>query len=482
MRRKQLSSQEKNQVMQQRPFCFICGDSIAECDPSELHFDHIRALDAGGTNELTNYAAVHKAAPCHAGKGTESLENYREELRLEKEFSSLGWFTDVARKLNPTGEKMKFRIDRESREIIFGDGDKAKLYECPNTKLWYFYHLVPRKYLESDVEVQPRGLEQKRLRNLAFSLRRNFQLSPTVCRLVTAESKLEVFDGQHKATAQAIGNQNDAVDCKVFIDPPLEMVRRVVVEGHGLLRQQEFKTSELFKKLTANYLDQLKDWQDKHPDKSISEIDLPQALGKTKEEVLKDIIAWIVESVITEEANCEITSFVSKERRPGDKPLTYEMLAWWIKLLIKKPLAEEPMESEENFREEERGNIIRLFNYITQAYLQGKWTPDNPESIEHKKARRLFFRASFREWTSLLNDALRAILYVGSKNPVFYQKVRQEDWQRIEAVIQRLATNPVWMDTNPQVEATLNSNIQGNVKTLFDHQSLDLRFLMLSTP
>jgi len=63
---------------------------------------------------------------------------------------------------------------------------------CPNTKLWYFYHSIPRKYLVSDVEVQPRGLEQKRLRDLALNLRRNFQLSPTVCRLVTDENQIKV--------------------------------------------------------------------------------------------------------------------------------------------------------------------------------------------------------------------------------------------------------------------------------------------------
>jgi len=480
MRRKSLSPQEKLQILQQRPFCFICEKPISESDLSKLDFDHIRSLDASGTNELTNYAAIHKT--CHVGKRTKGLEDYKEELRLEKEFSSVGWFTDVAKKLNPAGEYIQFNIDLESREIIFGDGDKARLYRCPNTNLLYFYHPIPRKYLESDVEVQPRGLEQKRLRNLTISLRHNFQLSPTVCRLVTTERKIKVFDGQHKATAQAIGNQNDTVDCKVFIDPPLQMVRRVVIEGHGPLRQQEFKTSELFKKLTANYLDQLRDWQTTHQGSSIREIDLPQALSKTKDEAIKDIKAWIIETIISEEANCEITDFVSKERRPLNKPMTYEMLSWWINLLIKKPLAEEPMESEANFREEERENIIRLLNYVTRFYLQGKWTPNNPENIEHKKARRLFYRASFREWTKLLNDALRAILFAGSEKPIFYRKVSQDDWQKIETIIDRLATHPIWMDPNPQVEATLNSNIQQNVKRLFDDQQLDLRFLMLSPP
>lgn len=478
MRRKPLSDKEKKQVLAQRPYCFICERPISEEDLDQLDFDHIKSLDANGTNELTNRAAYHKI--CHIGKRTKSLEEYKEELRLEKDFSSLIWFTDVATNLNPTGEKIKFRIDHKSRTIIIGDEDRIKLYECPNTKLLYFYYPIPRKFLESDVEVQPRGLEQKRLRNLTISLRHNFQLSPTVCRLITDEGKIMVFDGQHKATAQALGNQNQTIDCKVFINPPLEMVRRVVVQGHGLLRQQEFKTSELFRKLSANYLNQLKDWQEKYPDKSIREIDLPQVLGKTKEEAIKDITAWIVDSIIAEDSDCDIINYVSKERRPGDKPLTYDMAAWWIKLLIKKPLMEEPMESEDNFREEERENIIHLFNYVTQTYLQRKWTPKNPANIEHKKARRLFFRASFREWTNRVNDALRAILYVGSENPIFYRKIREEDWQKIEAVIKRLATHPIWMDPNPQVEATLNSNVQQNVKKLFDDQQLNLRFLMLN--
>jgi hypothetical protein len=271
MPRKILSLSEKRQVLQQRPYCFICEKSVSEENISELNFDHVRALDAEGSNDLTNFAGVHKK--CHKGKGTKSLEDYKEELRLDKEFGSLLRFIDVTKRLNPTGEKIEFSINHENRKIVFGDGTEAWLHKCPNTELSYFYHSIPRRYLTSDVEVQPRGLEQKRLRELTLNLRRNFQLSPTVCRLVTREKQIKVFDGQHKATAQALGNRNETVDCKVFIDPPLEMVRRVVVEGHGSLRQQEFKTSELYKKLSSNYQELLKQWQELHPGKLISEAD-----------------------------------------------------------------------------------------------------------------------------------------------------------------------------------------------------------------
>lgn len=472
MPRKMLSLKEKLQVLEQRPYCFICEEPVSDKSISELNFDHIRALDAGGSNDLTNFAGVHKK--CHRGKGIKSLEVYKEERRLDKEFSALQKFTDVAKQLNPSGEKIVFHIDYQAREITLGDGGRAQLYKCPNTQLWYFYHAVNRKYLASDVEVQPRDLEQKRLRNLALNLRDNFQLSPTVCRLVTSESEIKVFDGQHKATAQAIGNQNDVIDCKMFIDPHLDMVRRVVVDGHGSLRQQQFKTSELFRKLAADHLELLKEWQNSHPGLLISEAELPQALGKSKKEVEKYIKARITESIYED---CEIAEFVSLERRPGTLPLSYDMFAWWVSLLIKKPLVTEPMESDQNFREEERQNIARLFNCVAQNYLEGKWTPHNPDNVEYKKVRRLFFRASFREWTKLVLEALHNIMWVPSEEPVFYQNIEPKEWQRIDDACQKLIDHPIWMDSNPEVEAILNSNVQRSVARLFKDKNLNLAHL-----
>ena len=208
----------------------------------------------------------------------------------------------------------------------------------------------------------------------------------------------------------------------------------------------------------------------------ISEAELPQALNKTKEEATSDIVAFIAESIL-EDSSCEIADHVSRERRPGDKPLSYDMFSWWVKLLIRKPLVDEPMESVENLREEERKNFIRLSNYITQNCLQGKWTPANLDNIEYKKARRLFYRASFREWAKLLCDALVIIMYVRREDPIFYRQVNPAEWQRIESACQKLIAHPIWMDTNPRVEGTLSSNIQKHVAKLFQDQGLNPQFL-----
>lgn len=49
---------EKQEVLEQRPYCFICEEPVSEENLSDLHFDHIRALDVGGSNDLTNFAGV----------------------------------------------------------------------------------------------------------------------------------------------------------------------------------------------------------------------------------------------------------------------------------------------------------------------------------------------------------------------------------------------------------------------------------------
>jgi len=199
-------------------------------------------------------------------------------------------------------------------------------------------------------------------------------------------------------------------------------------------------------------------------------------LSKTKKEVEKDIVARITESII-EDPNCKIVEFISTGKKPGKLPLNYDMFAWWVYLLIKKPLVSEPMESDQNFREDERKNIVRLLNFSNEHYLQGKWAPDNPENTEFKKVRRLFYRASFREWTKLIRDSLRIIMYLTPEEPVFYRPLSSEMWRRIEAICRKLIAHPIWMDTNPMVETTLNSNVQRDVAELFRNQGLNPGFL-----
>ncbi len=68
-------------------------------------------------------------------------------------------------------------------------------------------------------------------------------------------------------------------------------------------------------------------------------------------------------------------------------------------------------------------------------------------------------------------------MFLRPDDPVFYRKITLENWSRIESVCQKLINHPIWMDPNPQVEATLNSNVQKNVAELFQRQGLNPEYL-----
>lgn len=472
--RKQLSSNEKQQVLDRSPDCFICGLSVADESLADLRFDHIRSLKRHGTNELSNFAAVHKE--CHKGKGTKDLEQYKEELRLSEAFSGLLSYDDTPSRLGYQRQKLVYNIDYANNRVVFQDGSHAVLHSCPSTGLHYFYHPIPRNVLESDTDVQPRPLERKRLRSLTLGLRDSFQLSPAVCRLISSEGRMKLFDGQHKAVAQTLGNQRDVVDCKVFIDPPLDMVRRVVVQGHGDLRQQEFKTSELYRKLQSNYEEMLAEWHARYPDRAISETDLPECLGLTPKEANDSILAWIVESVY-QDSRCSLATYISPDRRPGDRALTYDMFRDWVRLLVKKPPADEPMDSPAYLREVERDNLVRIANVVAANSLEGKWTPTIADAPAHKKARRIYFRASMREWSKLLSDVFRTILWLRPDEAVMYREIDEEGFSRIERACSKLFEHSLWSDPSQEVERTLNSNVQKYVRQLFCDRELDVKYL-----
>jgi len=137
---KSLTQVQKKQILKRSPKCFICERRLREND--EIEFDHIKSKARGGDpNDLSNYAAAHKE--CNRGKGTRDLEEYKEELRLQDIFNKYPTFAALAKNVKPPSIK----IDYDAK-VIYIEDEKAGLHQCPNTKVWYFYHQIPTKYIE----------------------------------------------------------------------------------------------------------------------------------------------------------------------------------------------------------------------------------------------------------------------------------------------------------------------------------------------
>lgn len=469
IKRKILSEEEKTIVRKRSPECFICGEKLKDNDIVE--YDHIRSLKRGGTNDLSNFASVHRS--CHRGKGTRDLEEYKEDRRLKEVFGRYKEFKDICKDPQP----FVFKIDEEKGIINFEE-KIIPLWRCPNTKLCYFYYPIPKEFLASDTEVQPRPLEQSRLYKLAKHLRENFQLSPSVARLVTKDNKFLLFDGQHKAAAQILGNNAERVDCKVFINPPLRMVHKIVEEAHDEygLRQQSFKTSIIARKFAEIYRKEIEKWKELHPgiqpsEKSILIDQMGYSSGKAKK-----FINYTISDNILNDEDCAMAGYVS-EGREKDYPMTRNMFnKYLLKHLIREKPLEVGLETPENFRREEHENLRTILNLIAVYSLNERWNPRNPESEFHKIAVNIYKEIPFRYLTFLLAETISFIVRQRIEEGVCYRKPFDEDERRrIETVCDRLFNHALWKD--PYYQATFKTKDINEVDSLFKRYSVDARYL-----
>ena len=161
-KRKQLSEDKKKQVQIKdktgRRICFVCRKELLTSE--DVEYDHIKSLkqcekegiSESEANDLHNFAAVHKR--CNRSKVSENLNDIRDKYRIESNFNE-----DFAKVYKKDKEKAEIHIDKDNMRLIF-DGVDLKLYKCPNTGLYYFFHSIPMKYIKQDTEIQPRSLSE----------------------------------------------------------------------------------------------------------------------------------------------------------------------------------------------------------------------------------------------------------------------------------------------------------------------------------
>ncbi|GFP33314.1 hypothetical protein HKBW3S42_01648, partial [Candidatus Hakubella thermalkaliphila] len=85
----------------------------------------------------------------------------------------------------------------------------------------------------------------KRLWELYRHLIVHTQLSPAICRLVN--DRILLFDGQHKSAAQIWAGRKE-IECKVYINPDVRVLKETNLTAHDKLRQMPFFTSVLINK------------------------------------------------------------------------------------------------------------------------------------------------------------------------------------------------------------------------------------------
>lgn len=469
--------------------CYICEEPLEGYDDSEVQYDHIYASGLGieGGEEIDKFAPIHASADpskknCHGRKGQKSWYEYKEELRIEKELHGITGLRDVCK----TAKRSTFRIisDKEveinSRCLPLYD---QKLYGKSHK---YFYDEIPIDYIENDELIQLRPLEEK-IKPLTFHLRKAVQLLPSVGRLNTSEGKIKIFDGQHKAIAQIVGNKRGSIPCIIFVDPDVADLQVIVHEAHSKFLQQRYKRSHIIDKLADQYRAKIERWKMIHGDIPYSEKDI---IG---DEAKRNRRKFILSGILAELSSCGlfiggILNFendlvdTTKKKAGRRSPMLWDNYERFVSMLVNLETVGETANSLNNYREDEVENLKFLLSLLYWFAIKDKWNPDQPDSESHQLAVRFFYDKVFEVWGPMLVKALRYSYEqkvdraLGEHEALCYRDVFPEDIKkRLEKIFQRLFYHGMWSNFN--YKEIFRSTTSGPIADLFAREGLDHIYL-----
>jgi hypothetical protein len=463
--RRILTDSEKDQVMEHWHYqCYICRGDIINMEQAE--FVHITPLDQGGSFALTNYAPIHDY--CYVKAGEQELDSARSDNQIGPGFSP-----DFDQIFSGQRTEPMIHIDPERMVVVF-DNEVVRLYQCPNTSTYYFYHLIPMGYLQGDRGLPKRPMRRSRVVDLAEHMEAHVQMEPVVCRY--EQGHLFVVSGHHRATAQYLGNKNLKVDCKVLIGPDIQMLERALEATHSNLRASARRSSPFSRWLQAEYGDEIAAWQEFHPDDTPTETRIfSEALNLPDGQARRAIESFYGDLVIEQG---DMAAYLSRIKMV-EVPLSESMLNSLIKALIQSEPQPVELEGDADKRPEEADNLQAILAVIRETALENRWDSHHPSRPEHQTAVTQFRDMAVPVWIKLLTDALRIVLARRPEDGICYgPQISSRQLIRIRSMAKRLFDHPFWQDT--ELDKALRSDDAAYVAKALDRWGLNHLYLIRS--
>ncbi|CAN5191773.1 hypothetical protein BH10PSE11_BH10PSE11_08210 [soil metagenome] len=342
----------------------------------------------------------------------------------------------------------------------------------------YFYSVLPIEYVCNDAELQPRPLEQKRVWELYRHLSAHTQLAPAICRLV--DNKVMLFDGQHKSAAQIWAGRK-ALDCKVYIEPDIRKLKDTNLIAHDKLRQMPFFTSTLIAKYSDIFKQEWEEYLEKDGTKTESDfVSFLRVRGKTTVDA-KKMLQMAIEQDVIETPSNRLSDFIAERNRTRKNPLSISILekTFFREFIVPPPIDVE-FESANDFRDEEKNNLIRLLSLIAEKQLVGRWNPD-ANNAAHQKAERIFGAGAMRAWVPMLRDVVAQILHLygeADRKKILFRNIDQQQWNLIEDRFDRMFLHKIWDDPNPDVTSQLKVNAVEQVRGFMVSHGLTVNWIL----
>ncbi len=452
--------------------CQVCGATFGNIKDIAYHFME-PSLDVKSKDQqnIVPVCKKHKSAlkdlSVHEYRSLAQMEDFFSKKRVRK-------LNDVlALKLGSQNYQKPVKADFDQNQKIIRIALNQKQFtlpvsECPSTGYHYFYIVIPANYIHNDSTLQPRPLEMKRMWALYRHLLLHSQLTPSICRLV--EDRIMLFDGQHKTAAQIWAQRND-IECKVYIDPRVEVLKETNLVAHDALRQMPFFSSVLINKWADLFSDQWEAYMhEKGPKSEAGFLSFLGKKGRKRAEALNMLVSNIYDSILEDGQN-QFLQYIAEYNQGQDIITLGKLKQNILKKFICRPPLDMDIEDSDRLREQERKNMIRLLNKL--AALTASHDPQTVQS--------LYLKGALKAWSLLLKESICQVLGLYDdveRARVFLRPVHDGDWETIEQKMERLFSHRVWSDHRSRVVQELKNSRKDEALDFLKSRGLSVNWVL----
>lgn len=468
--------------------CFICEKEIdLKLHENAIDIDHVEPIKTGGKDDPSNFALTH--ASCNRSKQAANLRvarvlacfnAIREECAAENRGPNLN---DIFSRYGGSKYEFGLTVDVGQQTVKFSFSElgdptiyTVPLYRDDLSGLEYFFARLPIAYLFHDDRINPRpiGGSLAGLVEEFHKKRPQLHISLGWMRVDGSgqgQSRVHIFDGQHKAAAQVLLGVTH-LPVRVFLNPDLDLLLTTNTNAGTVLRQVAFDKSVQRHLGSSLYLDRIERYQSERgltpEDFRFSERDLVKHFkGESRE--MKRYILDAVRDGITYHPDNRLKDYIDFGGRGKEKPLSYSTIE---KTFYSFFIYQDLLDTNLDYRLEEGGNprglekeqILRLMNIIAEEIYIGKFDPaigtyrienriQKGETIpeEHLRAHRLSREEIMYNWLRYIHQIVKNFFIMLGKpineEKLFQYKFPEPLWERVQIFIRNLKSLPVWVNT-----------------------------------
>lgn len=491
-----LNPEERTKLIQrlwdiQKGICFITEDQIdLELHKELLDVDHVVPSKLGGKDDPSNFAltfsSANRSKQASDLKLARILNRFKRiQDRLQNEEDRSPNLDDIIKSKGGSKYPLKFR--READEILFSLANSGNntvirlpIYKDKLSGLEYFFTVLPIEYIFHDDKINPRSIGS----NIAKLIDEFYQKNPQLHIQLgwinideSLESKVKIFDGQHKAAAQVMLGVKE-IPVRVFINPDEDIIILTNFRAGTSLRQVAFDKSIQRHLGNTLYIDRVERYQKEHnleiENLNFSERTLANHFkGESRE--LKRYILDSVRDAVTRSSTNKLMEFVDLGGRAKEKPISYSSVEkTFYSFFIYQDLLDTPisykLEEGTNPRSLEKTQIVNLMNIIAEeiylnqfdldigtSRIESKIQKNEDIPMEHVRAFRMGKEEVMYNWLKFLSQIVQSH-FISQGQPVDEKKLFQYEfsdtlWTNIRNYIKNLSLLPLW--TNNALSSTV---------------------------